>query len=139
MTETATINSISRIFKDISQDYDEDEDNDLTEDDNYNNTNELIFSKILRAANGTYILIPSDVDEIISILCKTMTIGNIITKKEEIKAALVGLLGTTVESCDDKLLDYLTTNYAGLHDIDPADNDYVTDHSYSKKYHSEVC
>lgn len=73
-----------------------------------------IFSKLLSAANGTIVLSPTDVDQVIAVICKTMNSGGILTLREETTAAIVNLLGTTAESCDEALLKYLTTNFTRL-------------------------
>lgn len=79
-----------------------------------NNENYNIFSKLLNAANGAVVLTPSDVDQVIAVICKTLNSGAMLTPREETTAAIVDLLGTTAESCDEALLKYLTTNYSRL-------------------------
>jgi hypothetical protein len=79
-----------------------------------NNENYSIFSKLLNAANGAVTLTPSDVDQVIAVICKTLNSGAMLTPREETTAAIVDLLGTTAESCDEALLKYLTTNYSRL-------------------------
>ena len=43
-----------------------------------------------------------------------MNSGGNLAPREETTAAIVDLLGTTAESCDEALLKYLTTNYTRL-------------------------
>ena len=103
---------VNRIFNDSEASVDIDDD--LEGEIDSRNVDYSIFSKLLNAANGTVVLTPSDVDQVIAIICKTMNSGGNLAPREETTAAIVDLLGTTAESCDEALLKYLTTNYTRL-------------------------
>ena len=109
MTERSVIN---RIFNDTETTVDIEDDLDGETDSRH--VDYSIFSKLLNAANGTVVLTPTDVDQVIAIICKTMNSGGNLAPREETTAAIVDLLGTTAESCDEALLKYLTTNYTRL-------------------------
>ena len=100
-----------------------------------------IFSKLLNAANGIITLSPDDADQIISVICKTMNSGEILRHREETTAAIVDLLGSTAESCDEALLKYLTTNYTRL-EHQNADQEFEDSHptpsSATKRRTSDV-
>ena len=109
MTDRSAVN---RIFNDTeaSPELEDDLDGEIDS----RNVDYSIFSKLLNAANGTVVLTPTDVDQVIAIICKTMNSGGNLAPREETTAAIVDLLGTTAESCDEALLKYLTTNYTRL-------------------------
>ena len=101
--------AVNRIFND-----EEDAEDDEEMDGAMCQGNETysIFMKLLKAANGSTVLTPTDVDQVIAYICASTTVGA--KPHEETTAAIVDLLGATAETCDAALLKYLTTNYTRL-------------------------
>ena len=127
---------VDRIFNDPVPKENERIIDQLDESTNGLSQNHLIFSKLLEAANGTVTLSPEDADQIISVICKNMKSGGMFRMREETTAAIVDLLGSTAENCDNALLTYLTTNYSrSVHENDrqEIDDPPITPSSASKR------